>query len=266
MIASLPMYRNTATQGACDRFWTVWAEKLRKRGIDAPMHLTIEDDAESTWSDPALLISQTCGYPYASSLRDKVRLVATPHYAVEGCNGPAYCSWIVVHVDSIATILQDLEGLRVAFNGSGSQSGYNNFRAAIAPLTHGKKFFSETHQTGSHAESMRYVADGKADCAAIDAVSWVLTLEEEPLLDKKLRRMAITPEVPGLPFITSADRSDEDVTAMRNALLDTLCDATLSEDLATLKLCGATVLDDSAYDVCLTMERAAVEAGYPRLA
>lgn len=260
------MYLNAATHDAYDRFWAAWANNMRERGIDAPMHLTKSDDVEAAWSDPDLLVSQTCGYPYASKLRGQVRLIATPHYGVEGCDGPNYSSWIVMRTDDAASGLEDLRGKRVAFNAMSSQSGYNSLRAVIAPLADKKKFFSETRQSGGHARSMHMVASGEADCAAVDAVSWALTVAAEPELGKRLKRMAVTSSLPGLPFITVGNRSDADMVAIRNALLDTLADPALSGTMMTLKLCGASVIPDKAYDACLDMEREATKAGYPHLA
>ena len=85
------------------------------------------------WS-PASILSQTCGYPYATRLRGRVRLVATPVYRAEGCDGARYRSVLLVRADDRAENLADLRGRRVALNADDSQSGHNALRAAVAPL------------------------------------------------------------------------------------------------------------------------------------
>lgn len=265
MIASLSMYASPTTTAACDRFWKAWANRMRAVGIQAPTHLTYRDEPESVWTDPSLLVSQTCGYPYASRLRGKTRLVATPHYDVEGCNDANYVSWIVVRMGSAITDLEQLRGMRATVNGRGSQSGYNSFRAVIAPLANRSTFFSEVLCSGSHAQSMRDVADGVADCAAIDAVSWALACDAEPDVAERLTRIAMTPAVPGLPFITVGTCVDDDLSRLRQTLQQTLRDPDMADDLAKLKIMGASVVPDAAYNACLDMENIAVAAGYPAL-
>lgn len=259
------MYANEVTAPSYARFWRAWAERMRSQGIDAPEELTETADSEAAWLDPRLLLSQTCGYPYATRLRGSVRLVATPHYTVEGCDGPNYSSWIITHAENDAATLEDLRGSRAAINGPGSQSGYNSLRAVVAPLADGGTFFAEVLQSGSHRNSMHMVAQGDAECAAIDTVCWALTLDAEPDLAAWLKRLCATPSLPGLPFITAASTSDGDLAILRTTLNDTLADPALGADLATLRLSGATVLPDTAYDTCLRMEQDAIDAGYPRL-
>jgi len=265
-IASLPMYANTRTEAAYDRFWQAWSNRLRNANVNAPDQLTKHEDSEVTWTDPDLIVSQTCGFPYASRLRGKVRLIATPHYDVEGCDGPNYCSWLIVNTDNPATGIEDLRNSRAAYNGPGSQSGYNSFRAIVAPHANGKPFFAETICSGGHNNSMHMVADGRADCATVDAVSWELTLEETPDLEAKLRRVSATPSLPGLPFITAGSRSDAELATLRTTLDATLTDPGLVADLQCMKLITASIVPDDAYDACLEMEQNAIAAGYPVLA
>ncbi len=265
MIASLQMYASPSTTAAHDRFWAAWAAQIRSKGIDAPVELTQVDDSETIWTNPALIVSQTCGYPYARPLRGKVRLLATPHYDIEGCNGPDYTSWVVVHASNPATGIEDLRGSRAVYNGPASQSGYNSFRDTIAPFAKGRKFFSETHRSGGHRASMRMIAEGKADCATVDVVTWAIARRENPALIRELKHIASTRSVPGLPFITSLARSDDDVAVIRAAFFETLADPALADVLRTLMISGASVLEDSDYQVCLDMESAAIAAGYPLL-
>jgi hypothetical protein len=81
MIASLPMYAFPRTEAAEARLWVGIRDRLRDAGIDAPDSLTpVPDDLRAHWTDPGLILSQTCGRPYKDHLHGQVRLVGTPDY------------------------------------------------------------------------------------------------------------------------------------------------------------------------------------------
>ncbi len=61
---------------------------------------------------------------------------------------------------------------------------------------------SRFHLTGSHRNSIRAVASGEAQLAAIDAQSWWLALAHEPAADE-VRMAGRSVDVPGLPLITA---------------------------------------------------------------
>ncbi|MEM7316933.1 MAG: PhnD/SsuA/transferrin family substrate-binding protein [Planctomycetota bacterium] len=260
------MYDGPSTTSSYSRFWIAWRDRIRARGIEAPDELNRLTESESVWTSPDLFMSQTCGYPYSKSLRGKVRLVATPHYTADGCEGPNYSSWLITHTETPARSVDQLRGARAAINGPNSQSGYNSFRAIIAPLAEGCSFFSEVKISGSHRASMQLIADGEADCATVDAVSWAIVSREDPALGRSLKQLTATQSLPGLPFITSADRSDEDLITFRQTLFEVLADPLLDETLNDLLMSGASVLADANYSVCLDMEADAMSAGYPKLA
>lgn len=89
------MYDWPEVRWATDALWAAIAGRLRHAGIDAPDELDRTRSSADVWRHPALILSQTCGWPYATQLPDVVQLVATPVYDVEGCDGPLYSSAIV---------------------------------------------------------------------------------------------------------------------------------------------------------------------------
>ena len=266
MIASLPMYDWPDLRLATDALWAALARALRARGIAAPDRLERARPREDQWRDPDLLLSQTCGYPYATALRGTVRLVATPAYVADGCEGPLYRSAIVVRTDDPARGLVDLRGRVAAYNAPDSQSGYSAFRAAVAPLARDGRFFAGTVRTGAHLASMIAVAEGHADCAAIDCVCWSLAEHYRVDIAARLKVVAWSPPAPALPFVTAAGRTDDEVEAIRAAVRAVLADPATAATRRALLVAGVEVLDDSAYDVIVDMERAAIAAGYPALA
>lgn len=257
------MYDWPEVRQATDALWAAIAGAVRARGLDAPETLDRTRPPEDQWRDPDLLFSQACGYPYATALRGTVRLVATPVYVAEGCEGPAYRSAIVVRSDDPARGLADLRGRTAAFNAPNSQSGYSAFRAAVAPLASGKPFFSSVLETGGHLNSMLAVAEGDADCAAIDCVCWSMAEHYRIDLASRLKVIAWSDPAPALPFVTAGHRSDGEVELLRDSLKEIFADPDTAATRRALLIAGAEILEDSAYDAILAMERDAISAGYP---
>lgn len=259
------MYDWPEVRPATDTLWRALAEALSRRGIAAPASLDRVGDRHTHWRDPALLLSQTCGYPYATAYRGTLRLVAVPVYTAEGCAGPTYRSVVVVRSEDPARGLADLRGRRAAYNSVDSQSGYSALRALAAPLARDGRFFAGAVETGSHAASMEAVAAGRADCAAIDCVCWAMAEHYRGDLASRLRVLAWSPEAPALPFVTSARRPDAEIGAIRAALIETLADPATADARRALFLGAAEPPSGAAYDAILEMEAKAVAAGYPRL-
>jgi ABC-type phosphate/phosphonate transport system substrate-binding protein len=218
-VASLPMYDWPEVQWAHDALWSAIAERLNARGIAAPETLDRTRPSEDVWHDPGLVLSQTCGWPFATRLKDRVQLVGTPHYAVEGCRGPYYCSMIVVRKSDPARWFSELKGARAAINSGDSLSGYIAFLPTLNGLG-GPPSPTEWLETGSHRESLRAVAEGRADIAAIDAVCWALAKEFETEAVRDLRVMAQTALRPGLPYIAAGWRERADLTPIRQAIAE----------------------------------------------
>ncbi len=199
MIASLPMYAFPATEAAEARLWAGIRDRLRKTGFDAPERLTrAPGDLMAHWTDPDLLLSQTCGRPYKTFLHGKVQLVGTPDYGVEGCPPAHYRSFVVARIDDPRTELTAFRGARFAFNDPGSQSGWAALAAEAPEVLGGAKL-----ETGSHRASILAVREARADFAAIDAVTYRhLAAASETT---GLRIVHATAPRPGLPLITRAD-------------------------------------------------------------
>lgn len=207
MIAALPMYARPELAAAHDRLWALIRDALRDRGVAAPDHLAHPEDLPAVWLSPDLVLAQTCGLPFRAVLHHKVQLVATPDYGVDGCQPGHYRSVIVAR--------DDAPGLRLAYNDALSQSGWAAPHAHFA--ARGLRLVPHLC-TGSHAASARAVAEGRADLAAIDAVTWALLQRYEPFA-ARLRVVDLTAPTPGLPLIT---RRDQDPAPIRGALDEAL--------------------------------------------
>lgn len=259
-LVSLPMYEIPAP--ARDRFLAALVDALRAHGFSP--EIVEPDDLQAHWRSPDLLLSQTCGYPLVTALRERVRLVGVPLYDAPGCEGPSYRSALVVRADDPARTLDELKGRVGAFNARHSQSGANAFRASVAPLAQGAPFFASLIETGSHRASLDAVLEGRADVAAIDAVTLALRLDREPLLP--IRTLALTPAAPALPFVTHAEAGENEAEALLAALRQTVAALGGTGCLEAHRLTGFERLPLSAYDVILEQERGAAALFYPELA
>lgn len=239
MIANLMMYARPETKGATARFWTLIRDALAKQGIDAPEGLAQDAGEFEVWCDPDLVLSQTCGMPYRLWLHDQVALVGTPDYGLEGCAPGHYRSAVVVRVDDPREMLADFRAARFAYNQTFSHSGY----AAPYALCAQQGFWFETRvQTHGHRLSAKAVAEGQADIAALDGVTWRLMQEHGELSDR-LRVLCWTKESPGLPLITAKQR---DAGAIHAAVAQAI-EALQAADRAALGLKGLVDIPQEAY-------------------
>ena len=182
----------------------------------APKVLDRSIPVAKVWRAPNLLLAQTCGLPYVRHLRDTVRVLGAMAYDLPGCRAGDYHSVLVVHQAAGISELKACRGVRVAINSEDSYSGRLALDRQIAAFCEGL-FFGERIPTGSHRQSIRAVARGIADLAAIDCVTWALACKHEPATER-VRVIGTTNSRPGLPLITGRLRSDADCEALQTAL------------------------------------------------
>ncbi len=201
-LAFLPMYDVPGTRAHGDALWVALRDALRARGIAAPDALDRSLPRMQAWRHPGLLLGQTCGMPYISHLCDAVELAGTPDYGVQGCAPGHYHSTLVVRASDTRDRLPQFLGAALALNGVDSQSGYGAVMRAAAPHARQGRFFGKAVATITHTAAMHAVADGQADIASIDSVTWRMSLQADPVT-ARLKAIGTTEPTPGLPFITS---------------------------------------------------------------
>src|SRR5262245_34486027 len=101
MRALISLYDVPERQAAIDAWWAGLTRHWRALGLsDIPATAHMPSNLYKLWLAPDLFIAQTCGYPLTHELKDRVTLIATPVYAVEGCAGGRYHSVIIARADS----------------------------------------------------------------------------------------------------------------------------------------------------------------------
>lgn len=235
MIAHLGMYDRPETAAANDAFW----QAIRAQLGYGPDALTRGADFWQVWQSPDLLVSQTCGMPYRTRLYSEVQLIGAPDYGLPGCHPGFYNSVIVAHKNRQGAKLSEFNGKRFAYNDALSQSGW------AAPITHLRSRHlmpGALLESGAHEASARAVAEGRADFAALDALSWDM-LQRYDAFAADLIEIDRTEPTPALPFITAMGRDAGPIfTAIKTAISD-LPDT----DRATLNLKGLVAIAAADY-------------------
>lgn len=215
MIANLMMYQRPQLTKAHTRFWTLIRKHLAAAGMDSPEELSQDAEEFFVWKHPDLVLSQTCGMPYRTWLQNKVQLVGTPDYGLDGCPPGYYRSAIIVRADDARTRISEFRESIFAYNQTFSQSGY------AAPYWHVKPeafWFENRVHVEQHLESARAVAIGRADIASLDAVTWRY-IEKYETFATELRVLESTKPTPGLPLITAlGNDTDLIFKAVRDAI------------------------------------------------
>jgi ABC-type phosphate/phosphonate transport system substrate-binding protein len=239
MIASLAMYDWPQMASSIDWFWTEIRDNLRAGGLDAPDQLERKTPFFETWNSPDLLFSQTCGRPYRLQLHEKVTLVGTPDYGQTDCPPGYYRSPFLVRARDPRVDLADFRTARFAYNEKLSQSGWAAPQVHVAGLGYQ---FDNTLETGGHVHSARAVAEGAADIAALDGLTWELVKRYEDF-SLELRVLEWTRPTPGLPYICGLNQP-------REAIARAVSTAITALDLAdrrTLRLKGLVQIPAKAY-------------------
>jgi ABC-type phosphate/phosphonate transport system substrate-binding protein len=234
------MYDRAETAQANDALWALIRNGLRARGLDAPEALTRGDCAYwPAWESHDLLLSQTCGLPFRAQLHRQVTLVGTPDYGVEGCAPGYYRSVLIARRDDPRQTEAAFSSASLAYNEPLSQSGWAAVHDHFQDLG---LTLCPTLQTGSHRASALAVAEGAADFAAIDAVTWTLLARHEEFTDS-LRVFAQTKPTPGLPLITAQKAQAEGIFESVAAAIANLTEA----QRCNLSLRGVVPIPASAY-------------------
>jgi phosphonate transport system substrate-binding protein len=167
-----------------------------------------------------------------------------------------YYSYIIVPADSSAEGLEGLRGKSFAFADPMSNSG------RLAPTYMLRKigetpdsFFREYAFTYSHENSVRAVAEGLVDGAAVDSLVYDYLITHEPTI--KAQTKIIDRSGPfGIPPIVVNPALNQEIKArLRGLFLNMHQDETGKEALRSLLIDRFVMGDDRAYDTIRNMAR-----------
>ena len=262
-VAGLPMYDWPEVRDEVDALWTAISIRLCDAGIKAPTRLWRTEHKVDLWDHPELLVGECCGLNVVTTHHGRVEVLGALDRGIEGCGPGEYRSVLVCRAADPAADLTAFRGRPVAINGPNSQSGNGVLITGVAPLASAGRFFGEIVETGSHRASVRAVAEGRADLAAIDAASWRLALDHDPATDD-LRVFARTDPMPAPPLVIGWAHAH-----LRNAAVAAIgaAVASLSPDVRRpLDLYGFVERTTGDYQVLADLIDLAAAAGYPTVA
>lgn len=243
MIASLPMYDRPENAAAHDALWVLIREGLRARGLAAPHALDRTTPHMEGWGRADLVLSQICNLPYRALFRDRVTVIGCGDYGLPETPPGHYRSVFVVRDDDPAQRPEDCAEYRLAYNEALSHSGWGAIWAwaQARGLT-----LRPALQTGAHRASVAAVAEGRADWAGVDAISFRHMAGRDPDA-ARLRVIGRTDPAPAMSFITGAGQNPAPYfEAIARAIA-----ALAPEHRAEIGLHGIVALADSAYDLPL---------------
>lgn len=236
------MYGFVPVRPHLDHLWSLVVRALPT----LPRSLEWDVDLHAQWRDPALAISQTCGWPVVTELSDlvasgAVRVLGTFVPAIADADGHTYRSVLVARSREPGS----LAGVRAAVNSTASLSGWVSLIHAVHGA--GATWQGDVLVTGSHAESMVAVRDGRADVASIDALTFALQCRWFPDVVAGLHVVGHGPRVPCLPIIAGPAASDISIDALRDALRAAVLDASSTAARDALLIRGFAPLDAADY-------------------
>ena len=233
-LACLSMYDWPEVSAETQALWADIRDATRQQlpGCELPDILTPVGEADpfALWQSPSLVFSQTCWGPLSLGLIDELLPLAQPDYsAFLGGRGPFYRSALIARAGQVAGVPERpeaaidpsiLSGQRFALNGRHSLSGYLALKDDLGadPC----KVAVACVETGGHRASVRAVADGRADLAAIDCRSWAMAQRFEPCADA-LVVVGWTSERFGLPYVTHRSTDPALAQTLRSTILAMGC-------------------------------------------
>ncbi|BBP59963.1 PhnD/SsuA/transferrin family substrate-binding protein [Pseudomonas sp. St316] len=255
MTSDLSMYLAPARVLQAQEAWLqrvleILGERREQKQIVDPM---------SHWLSPGLLLSQTCGYPFITSLRGRVRLVGRPSYELAHSSGGEHCSLLLCRADSGVTDLAGFQGGHGLINAQDSNSGMNLLRHTLAGISD-RGFFSKLTFTGSHRESIRRLKGHDGDLASIDSVTYDYLARDNSDEIEGLRILARSVRTPCLPYITSIRRTATEADSVRHAMNEALTQ--LPEVSQALAIKAVLPASEADYECLLEYERSATHRGF----
>ncbi len=234
-VVSIAMYPFEPLRSAIGSLWASVTRHLEW----GPSTLDWEELPPDVWRHPDLFLAQACGWPLVNQLVDEVAVVGTFAYDVPGAADGRYQSVLISRAVSLAEVRR-LPNVVAAANAPDSLSGWISLQRVwdgVAPAM---------VKTGSHLESVRAIADGRADVASIDAVTWSLISTLEPLMVSGLSVVGNGPTVPCLPLVVPLLLSDR-VDDLRAAFTAAVADPAMADACAALRISAFVPLDLDDY-------------------
>lgn len=202
-----------------------------------------------------------CGLPYVWKADADVPVielcVAPVMQSARYADRPVYFSDVVVRRDSRFQAFADLRGAAWAYNEPRSHSGYNVVAHHLAGIGASDGYFSRAVESGAHQTSLRMIANGAVDGAAIDSTVLEAELARCPALGDAIRVIGTLGPSPMPPWVVATSLPP----ALRQSIADLLLgmhhDPAGRAILSTWGIARFAAARDGDYDPIRAMARTA---------
>ena len=248
-----------------DQFWDLLKMGLEERlEINLPAQLNRYDLPKKLFKKDHLLLAQACGLDLIINAKDNIQAIATPIYQTEFSTAGKYCSLFIANKNDKRKKVEDFARATCAINETTSHSGMNAF---LEKIDTGKKaFFSDVILAGSHATSLKSVAFGVAEIAAIDCISFQLLTNHDAALKENIKILELSEEFPCPPFVTSMATDTQTCQKLFDGISHCLAQEEYKPLQSSLLLSGVKSVKKEAYEgIGQVYQRGGIELlGSPR--
>jgi phosphonate transport system substrate-binding protein len=200
-----------------------------------------------------------CGLPYirkAAKPSPVVELLAAPVMRGERYqNRPIYFSDVVVRSDSPFQTFPDLRGSTWAYNETGSHSGYNVVRYALAQRHETSGYFGRVIESGAHQVSLQMILNSEVDGSAIDSTVLEQEILDDPSIQPRIRIIDSFGPSPIPPWVISKNTRPELRLALGDLFLDMHNNPAGIEILDRAHMLRFTAVEDADYNPIRSMTR-----------
>lgn len=197
-------------------------------------------------------VAFVCSGPYADGHDEfGMELLVAP----QAQGKSVYNSYIIVPKSSPIRSLQELRGKSFAFTDPDSNSGALVPTYMLAKMGESpESFFNELAYTGAHNKSIRAVAEGIVDGAAVDSLIWEYFKETNPKLISKTRVIEKSPPFAIPPVVTRPDLDPDLKAQLKQIFLNLHKNEKSRKILKKMMIDKFIVIEDSAYDSIREMQ------------
>jgi len=198
-------------------------------------------------------VAFVCGGPYVDGHKEFGMELLTAPVAY---GGTVYYSYIIVPKDSPVNNLEELRGKKFAFTDPLSNTGKLVPTYMLARLNNTpESFFKSYDYTHGHDKSIKAVATGIVEGAAVDSLIWEYANRTNPEFTSKTKIIIKSPPYGIPPVVVRKDLAPELKESLRQILQDAHNDAKGKEILNGMMIDKFVPIDDIAYDSIREMKK-----------
>lgn len=207
-----------------------------------------------------------CGLPYVikkDTPEPSINLLLAPVMKDKKYqNKPIYYSYFIVNKNSKYKEFIDTKGSHFVFSDNISNSGYNMPRDHLINIGEINGYFGKLSRSGSHEESIRLVALGKADITAVDSLMYDYDVLNNSKYISQTRILKILGPSGIPPIVVSKNTPLALQKTIQKILVDMKNNSQGRTILDKALVDRFVIVNDSNYDDIREMKQKSINVGY----